>query len=80
MDMERKLSNSTFDIDFIMAGLAYVQHSVSENCLQQVVFAAYAGLRGTEIGVNFHILFQSIINITQLGRQDMKLFSTVIFY
>ena len=33
MDMERKLSNSTFDIDFIMAGLAYVQHSVSENCL-----------------------------------------------
>ena len=37
-------------------------------------------LRGTEIGVNFYILFQSIINITtQLGRQDMMLFSTVIF-
>ena len=32
-----------------------------------------------EIGVNFHILFQSVINITtQLGRRDMKLFSTVI--
>ena len=56
--------------DFIMAGLAYVQHSTSENCLQQVVFAAYAhrwqkaALRGTKIGVNFHILFQSLINIT----------------
>ena len=73
------------DIDFIMAGLAYVQHSASENCFQQAVFAAYAhrwqkaALRGTEIGVNFHILFQGIINITtQLGRQDIKLFSTVI--
>ena len=49
------------DIDFTMAGLAYVQHSVSENCLQRAVFAAYAhrwqkaALRGTEIGVNFHI-------------------------
>ena len=30
------------DIDFIIAGLAYVQHSVSENCLQRTVFAAYA--------------------------------------
>jgi len=30
------------DIDFIMAGLAYVQHSASENCLQRAVFAAYA--------------------------------------
>ena len=87
MDMERKLSNSTFDTDFIMAGLAYVQHSASENCLQRAVFAAYvhhwqkAALRGTEIGVNFHILFQSIINVaTQLGRRDLKLFSTVIFY
>ena len=73
------------DIDFIMAGLAYVQHSASENCLQRAVFAAYAhrrqkaALRGTEIGVNFHILFQSVINITtQLGKRDMKLFSTVI--
>ena len=73
------------DIDFIVAGLAYVQHSASENCLQREVFAAYAhrwqkaALRGTEIGVNFHILFQSVINITtQLGRRDMKLFSTVI--
>ena len=37
-------------------------------------------LRGTETGVNFYILFQSIINITtQLGRRDMMLFSTVIF-
>ena len=68
------------DIDFIMAGLAYVQHSMSENCLQQAVFAGSAALRGTEIRVNFHILFQSVINITkQLGRRDMKLFSTVIF-
>ena len=30
------------DTDFIMAGLAYVQHSASENCLQRAVFAAYA--------------------------------------
>ena len=30
------------DIDFIMAGLAYVQHSASENCLWRAVFAAYA--------------------------------------
>ena len=30
------------DIDLIMAGLAYVQHSASENCLQRAVFAAYA--------------------------------------
>ena len=51
------------DIDFIMAGLAYVQHSASENCLQRAVFAAYAhrwqkaALRGTEIGVNFHLFF-----------------------
>ena len=37
-------------------------------------------LRGTEIGVNFTFYFQSVINITTLlGRQDMKLFSTVIF-
>ena len=50
------------------------------------MFAAYAhrwqkaALRGTEIGVNFHILFQSVVNTTtQLGRRDMKLFSTVIF-
>ena len=50
------------------------------------MFAAYAhrwqkaALRGPEIGVNFHILFQSVINITtQLGRRDMKLFSTVLF-
>ena len=65
------------NIDYIMAGLAYVQHSAFENCLQRAMFAA---LRGTEIGVNFHILFQSVINITtQLGRRDMKLFSTVIF-
>ena len=47
------------DIDFIMAGLAYVQQSASENCLQRAVFATYAhhwqkaSLRGTEIGVNF---------------------------
>ena len=47
------------DIDFIMAGLAYVQRSASENCLQWAVFAAYAhrwqkaAFRGTEIGVNF---------------------------
>ena len=32
------------DIDFIMAGLAYVQHSASENCLQRAVFATYAHL------------------------------------
>ena len=30
------------DIDFIMAGLAYVQHSASENCVQREVFTAYA--------------------------------------
>ena len=30
------------DIDFTMAGLAYVQHSASENCLQRAAFAAYA--------------------------------------
>ena len=47
------------DIDFIMAGLAYVEHSASENCLQRAVFAAYvhrwqkAALRSTKIGVNF---------------------------
>ena len=46
-----------------MAGLAYVQHSVSENCLQRAVFAAYAhcwqkaALGGTEIGVNFTSYF-----------------------
>ena len=88
MDTERKFLATTLliDIDFIMAGLAYIQHSVPENCLQRAVFAAYAhrwqkaALRGTKIGVNFYILFQSIINITtQLGRRDMKLFSTVIF-
>ena len=71
------------DKDFIMAGLAYVQHSASKNCLQRAVFTAYARhwqkAALTEIGVNFHILFQSVINITtQLGRWDMKLFSTVI--
>ena len=50
-------------IDFIIAGLAYVQHSTSENCLQRVVFTAYAhrwqkaALRGTEIGVNFTLFF-----------------------
>ena len=60
------------DIDFIMARLAYVQHSASENCLQQVVFATYvhcrqkAVFRGTDIRVNFHICFQSVINITTL--------------
>ena len=31
------------------------------------------------VGVNFHIFFQSVINITLLGGRDMKLFSTVIF-
>ena len=63
-----------------MAGLAYVQHSVSEN-LQRATYVPRwqkAALRGTEIGVNFNILFQSVINITQLGRQDIKLFSTEI--
>ena len=29
-------------IDLIVAGLAYIQHTMSENCLQQVLFAAYA--------------------------------------
>ena len=46
MDMERKFSIIAtallIDIDFITVGLAYVQHSVSENCLQRAVFAAYA--------------------------------------
>ena len=51
------------DIDFIIAGVAYVQHSTSENCLQRAVIAAYAhrwqkaALRGTEIGVNFTSFF-----------------------
>ena len=74
------------DIDFIMAGLAYVQHSASENCLQRAVFATYAhrwqkaALRGTEIGVNSKKYFQSVINITTLlGKRDMKLFSAVSF-
>ena len=81
MDMERKFSNSTFDWYRFHHGWT----SVLKNCWQQAVFAAYvhrwqkAALRGTEIGVNFHILFQSVINITtELGRWDMKLFSTVI--
>ena len=64
--MIRKESLATallIDIDFIITGLAYVQHSASENRLQRAVFAAYAhrwqkaALRGTEIGVNFTLLF-----------------------
>ena len=79
---ERLATALLIDIDFIMAWLAYVQHSASENCLQRAVFTAYAhhwqkaAFRGTEIGVNFHTLFQSVLNIT--GRRDMTLFSTVI--
>ena len=67
-----------------MAGLAYIQHSESENCLQRAMLTAYAhrwqkaALRGTEIGVNFHILFQSVIDTTT-QEDEMKLFSTVIF-
>ena len=86
MDMEKKLSNSTFDwYKFHHGWTSLIPNSASENCLQPAVFAAYAhrwqkaALRGTEIRVNFHLLFQSVINIaTQLGRQDMKLFSIVI--
>ena len=56
---ERLATALLTDIDFIMAGLEYIQHAASENCLQWVVFAAYvhrwqnAALRGTKIGVNF---------------------------
>ena len=62
MDMERIFSNSTFDWYRFHHGWTaklYVQHFASENCLQQVVFAAYvhrwqkAALWGTEIGVIF---------------------------
>ena len=78
MDMERKLSNSIFDWYRFHRGWTSLRPT--ENCLQQAVFAAYA-LSGTEIGVNFHILFQSVINITtQLGRRDHEAFLNSNFY
>ena len=76
------------DIDFIMAGLAYVQYSASENCLQRAVFATYAhrwqkaSLRGTEIGVNFHMFSKRYKhdNTVRKTRHEAVLNSTFLFY
>ena len=89
MDMERKFSNSTFDwyiyrFHHGWTSICPTLHiwkllTASLTPMHWHLCASLATCRSTEIGVNFTSFFQSVINITPLlGRQNMKLFSTVI--